>query len=153
MTGLRWGSRGAVAVVLLGFAIQLVPYGRDHSNPPVSKEPIWDAPATRELFYRACGDCHSNLTVWPWYSHVAPVSWLVQHDVDEGRAEFNVSEYDRPKQEGHEAAQMIRDGEMPPWFYLPLHAEARLDDDDRKALVRGLVRTFGDHDHFDDMVH
>ena len=55
--------------------MQLVPYGRDHSNPPVTAEPNWDSPETRALFKRACFDCHSNETVWPWYAYVAPFSW------------------------------------------------------------------------------
>jgi mono/diheme cytochrome c family protein len=139
----RWLTLAGVGFV----AVQLVPYGRSHTNPPVVEEPIWDAEPTRTLFFRACGDCHSNETVWPWYSHVAPISWLVQHDVDEGREHFNVSRYDRPRQDADEAAGMVREGEMPPWFYLPAHPEAQLSEADRKALLRGLVRTFGDeHD-------
>ncbi|MGH0032716.1 MAG: heme-binding domain-containing protein [Myxococcota bacterium] len=134
---------GAAALAVL---VQLVPYGRDHANPPVAQEPAWDAPATRELFFRACGDCHSNETVWPWYANVAPVSWLVQRDVDEGREHFNVSEWGRPKNEGDEAAEMLREGEMPPWFYLPAHPEAQLADAERDALLAGLVRTFGEED-------
>ena len=67
-----------VIVAVGGFLlIQLVPFGRDHTNPPVVQEPKWDSPATRELAKRACFDCHSNETVWPWYSNIAPVSWLV----------------------------------------------------------------------------
>ena len=81
----KWILRGVVAgVVLLGL-IQLVPYGRDHTNPPVTQEVKWDSPRTRELAVGACYDCHSNLTEWPWYSNVAPISWLTQKDVDEGR--------------------------------------------------------------------
>ena len=99
-------------IFLLGIGIllvaQLIPYGRVHSNPPVTLEPAWDSAATRELFFRACRDCHSNETVWPWYSHVAPVSWLVTSDVEEGREHFNVSVWDRPKQDGDEAAEMVR---------------------------------------------
>jgi hypothetical protein len=78
----RWGLIGAV-ILLVG--IQVIPYGRSHTNPPVTGEPAWDSPKTRELAVRACYDCHSNQTVWPWYSHIAPISWLVQQDVDEGR--------------------------------------------------------------------
>ncbi|MGH0036387.1 MAG: heme-binding domain-containing protein [Myxococcota bacterium] len=136
----RWIGSAAVAALL----IQLVPYGRGHDNPPISEEPVWDAEQTRTLFHRACGDCHSNETTWPWYSHVAPVSWLVQYDVEEGREHFNVSTYDRPRQDADEAAELVRQGEMPPWFYLPAHPEARLDDAEKQALVQGLVRTFGD---------
>jgi mono/diheme cytochrome c family protein len=77
-------SIGAVVLGTLG-AIQLVPYGRDHINPQVTQESRWDSARTRALAARACFDCHSNETVWPWYSNVAPVSWLIQRDVDEGR--------------------------------------------------------------------
>ena len=72
-------------------AIQLIPYGRAHANPPVLAEPAWDSPATRDLAVRACFDCHSNETVWPWYSNIAPVSWLVQRDVDGGRNKANAT--------------------------------------------------------------
>ncbi|MRR33844.1 hypothetical protein EG829_03970, partial [bacterium] len=61
--------------------IQAVPYGRNHDNPPVVREPNWDSPETRGLAKRVCFDCHSNETVWPWYTWVAPVSWLVYRDV------------------------------------------------------------------------
>jgi len=131
---------GAAALVAL---IQLVPYGRDHSNPPVSAEPAWDSPATRELAKRACFDCHSNETAWPWYSHVAPVSWLVQRDVDEGRSKLNFSEWNRPQDEADEAAEQVREGEMPMWIYLPTHPDARLSDADKQALIQGLEATFG----------
>ncbi len=131
---------GAVA---LAAAIQLVPYGRDHSNPPVTSEPQWDSTATRDLAKRACFDCHSNETVWPWYSHVAPVSWLLQRDVDEGRSKLNFSEWDKPQKEADEAAKEVREGEMPPWFYLPTHPEARLTDAEKQALIAGLEATIG----------
>lgn len=134
---------------LLGLLIlmQLVPFGRDHTNPPVIAEPAWDTPRTRALFMHACGDCHSNETVWPWYSHVAPVSWLVYHDVEEGREHFNISAWGHQKKnDGDEAAEELREGEMPPWVYLPTHPEARLDDHERAALIAGLIRTFGDEE-------
>ncbi|MCJ7766385.1 MAG: heme-binding domain-containing protein, partial [Thiovulaceae bacterium] len=79
------------AFVLALLLIQIVPYGREHANAPVVAEPQWDTPETRALFFRACADCHSNETKWPWYSNVAPVSWMVQYDVNEGREKFNVS--------------------------------------------------------------
>jgi hypothetical protein len=112
----------------------------------VRREPDWDRPRTRELFFRTCRDCHSNETSWPWYSHVAPASWLVQHDVEEGREHFNVSEWGREDNEGDEAAELLREGEMPPWFYLPAHPEALLTDAERRELVAGLVATFGEED-------
>ncbi|MEE2703186.1 MAG: heme-binding domain-containing protein [Myxococcota bacterium] len=141
-------SKIVIGVLVLGVAIQFVPYGREHSNPPVTLEPDWDSANTRELFFRACRDCHSNETVWPWYSYVAPVSWLVSSDVNEGREHLNVSDWGRPDQHGDEAAEMVREGDMPLWFYLPLHARARLSPAERKRFIAGLERTFGsDHGH------
>ena len=126
---------GVVALLLL---IQVVPYGRSHANPPVRQEPSWDSPQTRELAVRACYDCHSNETVWPWYSNVAPMSWLVQRDVDEGRRALNFSEWDRPQEEAGEAAESVAEGEMPPANYVLLHPQAALSQAERDALVRGL---------------
>jgi len=137
-------ARGAAGVLMILALIQLVPYGKDHENPPVTNEPAWDTPRTRSLFFNACRDCHSNETRWPWYASVAPVSWLIYNDVHEGRAEFNVSRWAQGEQEADEAAGMVREGEMPPWFYLPLHSEARLSDADTRDLIRGLIATFGD---------
>lgn len=125
-------------------AIQLVPYGRDHVNPPVVQEPNWDSPRTRELFFRACKNCHSNQTIWPWYSRVAPVSWLTQWDVDEGRKEFNVSEWGMKKNKSDEAAEEVRKGEMPPMLYSLANRETKLAPAERDELVRGLIKTFGD---------
>lgn len=124
--------------------LQLVPYGRNHTNPPVVAEPAWDSPLTRELFFRACGDCHSNQTNWPWYSNIAPISWLVQRDVDLGRAKFNVSEWGLARRnEGHEAVEKVQDGSMPPAIYLVMHPEARLSARELSQLLNGLAQTFG----------
>ena len=82
----KWWSRIGFGVLGTLLVIQLVPYGRDHRNPPVTSEPTWDAPETRALARQACFDCHSNETEWPAYSRVAPVSWLIQRDVANGRA-------------------------------------------------------------------
>lgn len=122
---------------------QFVPYGRKHTNPPVRAEPTWDRPVTRELARRACFDCHSNETRWPWYSHVAPVSWLVQHDVDEGREDLNFSEWDRPYEEAGEAAETVLKHTMPPWTYLLAHPEANLTDAERRELATGLNASLG----------
>jgi heme-binding protein len=136
---LLWGAVGLVGLVLL---IQAVPYGRNHSNPPVTKEPAWDSPQTRALAARACFDCHSNQTKWRWYSNVAPASWLVQRDVDGGRSQFNFSEWDKPQDvSAGDMAETIRGGSMPPWFYVLLHANAGLSASEKDALVRGLNAT------------
>ncbi|MCB9683935.1 MAG: heme-binding domain-containing protein [Alphaproteobacteria bacterium] len=139
----RWATRGAIAVVALLVAIQLVPFGRDHTNPPVTGEPSWDSPRTRELAKRACFDCHSNETVWPVYANVAPFSWLVADHVAEGRSKLNFSEFDRPQKEAHEAGEVVAEGEMPPGYYKLLHPSARLDDAELRQLVDGLQATLG----------
>ena len=137
----KWWSRIALGLLGAFVAIQLVPYGRDHTNPPIAGEPTWDAPATRALAKQACFDCHSNETEWPAYASIAPVSWLVQHDVDEGRAGLNFSEWTRPQKEAKEAAKEVREGEMPPAAYKLIHAHARLSAADLDRLAQGLTHT------------
>jgi hypothetical protein len=132
-----------VLVVVAGAAIQAVPYGRAHINPPVRIEPAWNSEATRALAIRACFDCHSNQTVWPWYSNIAPISWLVQRDVDEGRQALNFSEWNRPQKEARESAKTIRKGEMPPWLYAIPGSSARLSPAEKDALIAGLTATLG----------
>ena len=139
----RWLPRVGLGVVVALVAIQLVPYGRDHVNPPAMAEPAWDSPSTRVLAKQACFDCHSNETEWPAYSLVAPVSWLVQSDVDEGRAVLNFSEWQRPQEEAGEAAKEVLEREMPPAFYRLMHGHARLSDADLDRLARGLAATLG----------
>jgi mono/diheme cytochrome c family protein len=131
-----------VLLVLLLLA-QLVPYGRDHTNPAVLAEPNWDSPHTRQLFMQTCGDCHSNETVWPWYTNIAPVSWMIQNHVDEGRSQFNVSAWGYQENEAEEAVELYMHGEMPPKSYLPAHPEAQLNGADRQALIDGMLATFG----------
>jgi hypothetical protein len=128
------------AILLAGLVlIQLVPYGRDHSNPPVVSEPKWDSPQTRDLASKACFDCHSNETVWPWYANIAPASWLVQYDVDKGRERFNFSVWqDTPSGVAQEFTEVIGDGEMPPPQYLLLHPNARLSPTEKSQLISGL---------------
>jgi mono/diheme cytochrome c family protein len=133
---------GVILVVLV--LIQFLP-GRDHSNPPVTGAPKWDSPRTEELFKKACGNCHSNETVWPGYSNIAPISWLINLDVKVARSKFNVSEWGQQKRnEGDEAASETRRGKMPPWFYMPTHPEAKLTPAEKDELVKGLAATFGD---------
>jgi len=134
----------AAVLLILFLVIQVFPIGAERSNPPVVAEPSWDSPRTRELFHRACADCHSNETRWPWYSHVAPVSWLVAHDVAEGREHFNTSEWNRPQRHAGKAARELREGDMPLPIYLPMHREARLSPGEKQELLAGLIATFGE---------
>lgn len=128
--------RIVLAVVVSCVGIQLIPV--DKSNPPVEEE-ITALPEVKAILKRACFDCHSNETIWPWYSRVAPVSWLLAWDVGEGREELNFSTWNRYSQKKREKIfkeirEEVEEGEMPPWFYLPLHPDARLSDSDRSVL-------------------
>jgi hypothetical protein len=133
--------RIVAAFAFLLVAIQFIPYGRHHTNPLVTAAVTWDSRETETLVRGACFDCHSNETRWPWYSHVAPASWLVQSDVDEGRRKLNFSEGNLKEIE--EVAEVVSEGEMPPWFYRPAHRKARLSVEQKQALVRGIHATFG----------
>ena len=127
----------AVGVALV-LAIQLVPYGRQHINPPVAAEPALPDPAVRALAVRACFDCHSNETFWPWYSNIAPVSWLIQRDVDEGRQRLNFSDWGVLRQRERELAQIVLEGEMPPVYYGWMHPSGVLTAQETVALAQGL---------------
>ena len=151
----RWLAWKVLRLVILAailvFALaQAIPYGRDHENPPVRTAIRWDSPATERLARAACLDCHSNLTVWPWYASVAPISWLVQHDVADGRGELNLNELDlgvargggeRGRSLQDEVAEMVLSGEMPPRQYRVVHGAARLSAAERRQLADGLRRT------------
>jgi len=133
------------AILALALLIQFVPYGRNHTNPPVVQEPNWDSTTTRDLAKRACFDCHSNETVWPWYSNIAPVSWLVQRDIMEGRSKLNFSEWTEGRnqlREMEEIYEVVQEGEMPLPIYLPLHPDANLSSEEKSALINGLKNTF-----------
>ena len=141
---------GVAALVVVALAIQAVPYGRDHSNPPVTAEPVWDSPRTRELTVLACFDCHSNEVEYPWYSSIAPMSWAVQLHVEQGRAKVNYSEWDHPQKEADESAESVIEGGMPPTYYTLLtHSAARLSDAERQELIDGLNATFETADRED----
>lgn len=118
-------------------AIQLVPV--DRSNPPVQQE-IAAPPAVMAVLERSCYDCHSNKTTWPWYSYVAPASWLVAHDVEEGRHELNFTAWnqyppDKRAKKIHEVGEEVGEGKMPLRQYLLLHSDAKLSEDDRRLLL------------------
>lgn len=138
----EWSGRGRTvrnaALVLIGGAcvIQLARPAR--TNPPTDPgrtlATVTRAPEeVRSILERGCRDCHSHDTRWPWYSHVAPVSWFVINDVNHGRRHFNYSDwaqYDRDKipQLLKEICEQTRKGEMPLSSYLWMHPDSRLSD-------------------------
>jgi len=136
--------KSILIAVVVGMAIQLVPYGRNHNNPPIISEPSWNSTATRDLAKKACFDCHSNETTWPWYSKIAPLSWVVYWDVIEGREHLNFSEWKGgagKHEQPDKIAKEVIGGEMPPPQYYLAHPEAKLGDRDKKVLIEGLAAT------------
>jgi len=132
--------RIAALVILVGFVlIQFIPI--DRTNPAVTREVAWNAPETRALAQRACFDCHSNETVWPWYSYVAPISLRIASHVEEGREHLNFSAWDQPNEDFEEIAKVIERGQMPTADYLLIHTEAQLSDTEKQALLEGLRAT------------
>jgi hypothetical protein len=142
----RWAG---VALLVAVLGIQLVPV--DRSNPPVDGLVPAPAPALAVL-KRACWDCHSNETRWPWYAYVAPVSWLVANDVHEGRGEMNFTEWNRASARRRSRTpekvwEEVSEGEMPLPQYVRAHPEARLGEADLEALRAwaGATRSGGGH--------
>lgn len=132
-----------IAVVAFIIVIQFIPVpGLRHDPTPVA-EPAWNSPQTRALAVRACYDCHSDQTRWPWYSHVAPVSWVVAHHVAEGRALLNFSHPSARRVSAARAARAVERGSMPPFYYTWMHPGARLTRGERQALAEGLVASLG----------
>ncbi len=96
----------------------------------------------RTAFAQKCGDCHSNNTRWPLYSRVAPSSWLVEHDVHEGREHLNLSSWEQYSIDSRidllgKMSSQLRQGKMPKKQYLLLHPEARLSEAERKLMLTG----------------
>lgn len=138
----RWVriTASALLVVLIGIGVisQLIV----EKNPPVQAEPVWDSPETAALVQRACADCHSNTTAWPWYTYIPPTSLLVSHDVQEGRQKLNFSEWvPGRKQDIREMGDVIRKGEMPPSVYTLMHPIAKLTPEEQVQLIGGLQKS------------
>jgi len=129
-----WGAIGAIVV-----GAQLVHF--DRSAPPRRDDVVAPPEVTRAL-RSACFDCHSNETTWPWYSQIAPFSWLIEHDVEEGRRRLNFSEWheyasDPGTVSGKltEIARSVERGDMAPWYYRVLHPAAALSIAQRDLLI------------------
>ena len=144
-----------LGIIIVGLMlIQLIPINL--SNPPIIED-LTAPPTVKSVLKRACYDCHSHETVWPWYSTIAPASWLLAWDVHEGREELNFSNWKQYSEQKKskilkEIVEEIDEGEMPPWFYIPLHPEASLSSED-KQQIRQWAQSLVGHslaDHEDD---
>ena len=133
----KWLKRTGLAVIVLLGAMQFVPVSR--VNPTERSE----APRPAEvqaLLQRACFDCHSNETRWPWYSYVAPVSFLIARDVREARRELNLSVWNqynerRKARKFKEIVEQVEKKKMPQWYYVLVHPEAKLSDAERETIM------------------
>jgi hypothetical protein len=137
---MRAAKCAGVLLAVFFVAIQLFPVA--HSNPAETNNP--SAPlAILAMLKRACYDCHSNQTRWPWYSYIAPMSWAVSRHVAEARRRLNFSEWDAyasdPDTAAHKLAEIadeVSSGRMAPWYYRAMHARARLNRAERDQLIR-----------------
>jgi hypothetical protein len=127
---------GGVGLFLL---IQLVPYGWSHPNPPVTQDAPWPDAESERIARESCYACHSNETEWPLYSYVAPMSWLVRNDVENGRDKLNFSTWDRDDGRTDDAIEMIFEDEMPLDRYTMIHRDARLTEEEADRLVDALA--------------
>lgn len=140
MTG-RWKF---LPLVIVGFLVVI-----QFNRPATTNRPVYPNEeiaavlnvnqTVQSIFQRSCNDCHSNRTVWPWYSHVAPISWLVVSDVDDGRRRMNFSEwstYTNQKSSDllRRICKKVQDGDMPPLQYIPMHLASRLTQEDRRQI-------------------
>ena len=137
---MKWVKRILLVLVVLFVVAQVV--RPDMTNPPVDPAKHLAAPPiVQPILDRSCQDCHSNETTWPWYSKVAPMSWMLADHVKEGRNELNFSEWQtysarRKSKKLEEICEQVKEGEMPLWNYLPLHPSAKLSDADRQVLCQ-----------------
>lgn len=134
----KWGPRivGVAGALFLG--IQFVPV--EAKENPTAQPPLPEPPEVVAILKRACYDCHSHEVRWPWYSRIAPVSWLVARDVIEGRKGINFSEWPEDEEDREFSREQtwdsVESGDMPLWFYLPLHPEANLTEADKAILKK-----------------
>ncbi len=126
------------AIILVAALVVAQAFRINKTNPPVHSE-IAAEPTVKPLLKRACYDCHSNETVWPWYSNVAPVSWLIASDVNEGRQKVNFSEWrsystDVQNKKLEKIVEELQEGGMPPWYYSMMHRDSRLSPEERDRV-------------------
>ena len=132
---LKW----IVAVLVIGFGLlQLANPAR--TNPPATRNFTNAPPEIAAMLKTSCFDCHSDETRWPWYSHIAPISWLVVGDVNEGRKHINFSEWpyddiERTAKRLEDMSEQIQWGDMPMKKYTLIHVDARLSAAQRKQLA------------------
>jgi hypothetical protein len=125
---MRLPAKIALGLLAVLGIVQVIRF--DRTNPPVAAD-LRAPPDVNSVLRKACYDCHSNETDWPWYSAIAPMSWLLHYDVTAGREALNFSKWgalpaEEQAKQRKEIAESVTEGEMPPWYYVPMHPSARL---------------------------
>ena len=141
---MKYLKKIGIGLILVMILIQFFPGeqpGTIEENPGDIHNEIKIEAGISNLLKTACYDCHSNETVYPWYSGIAPVSWLVNHDVEEGRDELNFSEWAnyslrRKNHKLEEVIELVEEGEMPIPIYTITHSDAKLSQEEIKLLVK-----------------
>jgi hypothetical protein len=133
----KWLMRAGVVCAAALAAIQFVPVER--VNPAVESD-LAAPDEVKKILRRSCYDCHSNETSWPWYARVAPVSWLIARDVDEGRRELNFSVWNkftsaRRARKFKEIVEQVEGNKMPQWYYVILHPDAKLEPSEKEIIL------------------
>jgi Haem-binding domain len=131
-TLVRW----ILALIVAGLAVTVIALLFE-TNPPVTGQPAWDSPQTLALAQRACFDCHSNETVWPWYDKLPVSSWIAVFDTLRGRRELNLSQWSAGGR-SRDVSEVIQRGSMPPALYTLMHPTAILTDQEKQQLIQGL---------------
>jgi Haem-binding domain len=130
--------RAGLGLLALAVLLQLLPFGRPGDNPPVTRDAPWPNGRARELAVAACYDCHSNQTRRPLYARLAPMSWLIARDVEQGRDKLNFSTWEGSGGDAHDAAEAVAGASMPPRRYLLIHPDAALSAAEKQVLVDAL---------------
>jgi len=137
---LRWTG---IALVVVFVAIQAIRPAK--TNPPIDQSKTIEnntqmSPEVAAVLDRACADCHSSKTTWPWYSQIAPISWYLADHVKDGRKELSLSDWGtyetrRKTRKLDEIREQVESGSMPIKSYVLLHPNAKLSDADRRLLI------------------
>jgi Haem-binding domain len=137
-------SPGKIALGAVGLILIIQLFRPSRTNPPMEAAQDLSAAmhvdaGVQAILDRSCNDCHSNRTVWPWYSEIAPISWLVASDVNGARRHVNFSAwgaYPAYQRQSHldDICKMVTERDMPPLTYTLMHAAARLSEPDRQAI-------------------
>ena len=138
-----WVSIAAFATFVAVCSVAVHPFGaqKQFQGHNASIDGLKLPAEVTAILKRSCVDCHSSQTAWPWYSYVAPVSWLVERDVRRGRDHMNLSEWQQyPSQQRQkllaDIASAVKNGEMPLLQYTLVHQQARLSDAERDLVYQ-----------------